>query len=248
MSKTTLIACDELEPLLRAQPAAVRVFDCSFDLADAAAGRRMFEAAHIPGAAYVHLDDDLSGAKTGSNGRHPLPPIERLLGRLALLGVGDDTQVIAYDRSGGMYAARLWWLLRWTGHAAVAVLDGGLQAWQAAGLALESGEADTPEPQRLSHRPSLVNLVGIDAVRANLVNGERIVVDARAADRFRGENETLDAIGGHIPGARNRPFKSNLDAEGRFKPAAQLRVEFDAVTAGFGVGQVIHQCGSGVTA
>ena len=243
----TLISPDELDTeLTSATPP--RVFDCSFELADPDAGRRAYEAGHIPGAAYLHLDQVLSGEKTGSNGRHPLPPLDGFLARMAALGVADDSQVVACDNAGGMYAARLWWMLRWAGHADVAVLDGGIAAWRADGHPL-STEAPAPVPAgRLNRRPSLVTTLDYDDIRANLRQPGKLVLDARAPDRFRGENETLDKVGGHIPGARNRLFKDNLGADGRFKPADQLRREFDAVTGGRPATEIVAQCGSGVTA
>ena len=196
----------------------------------------------------MHLDRTLSGAKTGRNGRHPLPGQEDFVQAMAALGLDNDTQVVAYDNAGGMYAARLWWMLRWVGHAAVAVLDGGLAAWKAAGQPLQTGATAPRARGDFSLRPALVSCVDYDAVKANIDSRERLVVDARAPDRFRGENETLDAIGGHIPGARNRLFRDNLAADGRFKPAAQLRQEFDAITGGRPASELINQCGSGVTA
>ncbi len=247
---TTLVSAEQLAAALRAPKPPV-VFDCSFDLADTQAGRRAHDAGHVPGAHYLHLDADLSGSKTGLNGRHPLPERAAFVARMAALGLHDDTPVVAYDNAGGMYAARLWWMLRWAGHRSVAVLDGGLAAWKAAGGALETAPTPTPAPGRLSLREPRVALVLLDEMRG-LVNptGQptRLVVDARAPDRFRGENETLDPIGGHIPGARNRLFRDNLGADGRFKPAADLRQAFDAVTGGRPAAEQVHHCGSGVTA
>jgi thiosulfate/3-mercaptopyruvate sulfurtransferase len=248
---TPLITAPALAAALTDSPARWLVCDCSFDLADTAAGTRAFTEAHIPGAAYLHLDDDLSGSKTGRNGRHPLPDRERFIARLAALGMDDQTTVVAYDRSAGMYAARLWWLLRWCGHEAVVVLDGGFAAWQAAGGSVESGSARARPAGSLQLKPSLVEVLDHAAVRANLSSAARLVIDARAADRFRGENETLDAVGGHIPGARNRPFRDNLQPNGRFKPAEQLKADFDTITGGKSAKSgdaLIHQCGSGVTA
>jgi thiosulfate/3-mercaptopyruvate sulfurtransferase len=244
MAYTTLIQPAELNAAL----ADVLVFDCSFDLADVSAGRRAYEAGHIPGAVYLHLDQDLSGAKTGLNGRHPLPTREALAQRLGAAGVGPGTQVVACDGQGGMYAARLWWMLRWLGHGAVAVLDGGLAAWRAAGLPLQTETPPPRAPAAFELRPSLVPSVDYAELRANVDTPRRLVVDARAPDRFRGENETLDPIGGRIPGARNRLFRDNLGADGRFKPAAQLKAEFDAVTGGRPAAELVMQCGSGVTA
>lgn len=254
MSHTTLIQAAELDGLLRTQPSRTLVFDCSFDLSNVAAGRAAHAAGHVPGALYLHLDDDLSGSKTGRNGRHPLPTREHFAERLAALGVNADSQVVVYDAGGGMYAARAWWMLRWVGHAAAAVLDGGLPAWKAAGLAIESTlPAARPRGKRgkrgnLVLQPARVAMVDREALRANIDTAELLVIDARAPDRFRGENETLDPIGGHIPGARNRLFRDNLGADGRFKPAAELRADFDAATGGRAASELVNSCGSGVTA
>ncbi|MDP1685984.1 sulfurtransferase [Hydrogenophaga sp.] len=243
----TLISPDELVAALKSGKPLL-VLDCSFELTDAQAGQRSYEGGHIPGARYVHLDEVLSAEKTGRNGRHPLPNRETFAATMAQVGLDADTQVVAYDNAGGMYAARLWWMLRWAGHAAVAVLDGGIAAWKAAGNALGH---DTPSalPQgSFRLKPSLVAMVSYDEVKANIDRQDRLVLDARAPDRFRGENETMDPIGGHIPGARNRLFKDNLGSDGRFKSPAQLREEFDAITACLPAAQLINQCGSGVTA
>ncbi|MCY1057620.1 sulfurtransferase [Nannocystis sp. SCPEA4] len=244
---TTLISADELAELLAAAPASVALFDCRFDLADTGAGEAAYAAGHIPGAQYLHLDRDLSGRKTGANGRHPLPSRDALAATLADRGLRQGQQVVAYDAQGGPYAARLWWLLRWLGHDAIAVLDGGLQAWQAAGQPLTS---DTPQPARGDFRVSapLESTVDAQAVLANLTARTRTVIDARAPDRYRGENETLDPVGGHIPGALNRFFKDNLTADGRFKTGHELREQFAALLAGTEPDRVILQCGSGVTA
>jgi len=248
MSYGTLISPQELHAL-RQSSSPVLVCDCTFDLADTGAGARGYAAGHIPGAVYVDLDRDLSGAKTGDNGRHPLPRREDVAALMARLGASDDTQVVAYDAVGGAMAARLWWLLRWAGHPASAVLDGGLAAWRAAGLALEQEPPASPRPGRFTLRPPLSATVEYDEVRANLhAQAPRLVVDARAADRFRGENETLDAVGGHIPGAVNRFFRDNLQPDGRFKSPSQLKAEFDALLGATPANRVISQCGSGVTA
>jgi thiosulfate/3-mercaptopyruvate sulfurtransferase len=247
MDLQPLISVDRLAALLAAGGSAL-VLDCSFELTDPQAGERAYASGHIPGARHVHLDRSLSAAKTGSNGRHPLPTRENFARTMAAMGAGDATQVVAYDNAGGMYAARLWWMLRWCGHRAAAVLDGGSAAWKAAGQPLSTTAPPVPRTGSFSLRDPLVRTVDYEAVKANIEGGRRLVIDARAPDRFRGENETLDAIGGHIPGAHNRLFRDNLDADGRFKPAAQLRQEFDAVIAGRAPHDVVSQCGSGVTA
>ncbi|RQS16178.1 sulfurtransferase [Burkholderia sp. Bp9002] len=244
---TTLISAANLAERLAAAPASVVVFDCRFDLADTGAGEAAYAAGHIPGAQYLHLDRDLSGRKTGTNGRHPLPSRDALVATLADRGLRQGQQAIAYDAQGGAYAARLWWLLRWLGHDSIAVLDGGLQAWEAAGQPLT---IETRHPARGDFRAQapLESTVDAQAVLANLTARTRTVIDARAADRYRGENETIDPVGGHIPGALNRFFKDNLGADGRFKTGHELRETFSTLLAGTEPNRVILQCGSGVTA
>ncbi|MBT9502818.1 MAG: sulfurtransferase [Burkholderiaceae bacterium] len=241
-----LINVAQLQGLLAAGTPLL-IIDASFDLADPAAGERAYAAGHLPGAHYAHLDRDLSGAKTGRNGRHPLPTRESFAATAARLGITPDTQVVAYDAQGGMYAARLWWMLRWIGHRAAAVLDGGLSAWTAAGGTMSQTLPATPDagaayPLGESLAPSLDG----DALLARL--GRVRLIDARAGERFRGEVEPLDKLAGHIPGASNRFFKDNLQADGRFKPAAALREDFAALLGAHAPTEVVHQCGSGVTA
>jgi thiosulfate/3-mercaptopyruvate sulfurtransferase len=246
MRFTTLISVADLQAAIAAS-AKIRIIDCSFDLAAPQAGRAAYTQGHIPGAVYANLDADLSGPKTGTNGRHPLPARADFALALARLGVDNDTQIVAYDANAGIYAARLWWMARWAGHRDVAVLDGGLDAWKQAGLSLASGvQAGTLGS--FSLREPLVRTVDYAQVRANLESGADMVLDARAPDRFRGENETMDPVGGHIPGARNRFFKENLTAQGTFKPAAELRAAFAALAQGRDPATLVNQCGSGVTA
>lgn len=243
---TALITAAQLQALMAAgQP--LLIVDASFDLADTGAGEKAYAAGHLPGARYAHLDRDLSGAKTGRNGRHPLPTREAFAATAAGLGLRPGTQVVAYDGQGGMYAARLWWMLRWIGHGAAAVLDGGTAAWTAAGGALTQALPATPGaagayPLGDSLAPSLDG----DALLARL--GRVRLIDARAGERFRGEVEPLDRLAGHIPGASNRFFKDNLQADGRFKPAAELREAFAVLLGARAPAEVVHQCGSGVTA
>lgn len=242
---TTLISADELLAL-RAGSTPPVVVDCGFDLVDTEAGERAWRESHVAGSFYLHLDRDLSGTKTGRNGRHPLPERSTFAATLGRLGITPATQVIALDRQGGPYASRLWWMLRWMGHEAVAVLDGGLDAWRAAG-----GEIDDRAPLArpappYPERTPLAATTGSEALLAQL--GRVRLIDARAGERFRGEVEPLDKAAGHIPGALNRVFKDNLAADGRFKPAAQLRQEFAALLAPHAPHEVVHQCGSGVTA
>lgn len=223
------------------------VCDCRHDLADYEAGRRAYGQAHIPRARFLHLDEDLSGPKTGLSGRHPLPHPLTFGLRLGALGIDNKKQVVAYDASGGCYAARLWWMLRWVGHARVAVLDGGWQAWTDAGQETTSTK---PLVQATTYtlRPRPELAVDAAFVAAHLQDQEVCVVDARSADRFRGENETLDPVAGHIPGAANRFFRLNLEADGRFKAARALREDFAQVIGPRDPSAVVHQCGSGVTA
>ena len=245
----TLITAPELLASMAGATPPV-VLDCGFELSDTAAGERAWRAGHLPGALYVHLERDLAGdphdAAGRFRGRHPLPEREALAQRLGLLGITPATPVVCYDAQGGMYAARAWWLLRWMGHAEVAVLDGGVAAWRAAGGAWTSDSvAPRPAPPYPATAPALPT-IDADALQARL--GRVRLIDARGAERFRGEVEPLDRAAGHIPGARNRPFKDNLAADGRFKNADALRTEWAPLLAGEEASQVVQQCGSGVTA
>jgi thiosulfate/3-mercaptopyruvate sulfurtransferase len=225
------------------------IADCRHDLVNLDAGRQGYALGHLPNAVFADIETELSGAKRGPDGvfrgRHPLPERDAFIETLRAWGVNDNTQVVAYDAHGGMFAARLWWLLRWVGHPAVAVLDGGMAAWQAQGLPL-TAEVRAKARGSITARPSLVATAGVDEVLENIGSARRTVVDARAADRFRGENETIDPVGGHIPGAKNRFFKDNLQNDGRFKDAQQLQADFAAIVKD--PARAIMQCGSGVTA
>lgn len=246
---TPLISAPELLALLGRGEAWPVVLDCSFDLADSQAGEKAHAQGHLPGARYAHLDRDLSGPKTArgaiDGGRHPLPTREAFAATLTAWGIGPDTPVVAYDTQGGPYAARAWWLLRWLGHTNVSVLDGGLAAWQAAGGPIDS-ELHRTEPAAVPYPLRAPAMPTVSAERLLAAPAASMVIDARAPERFRGEIEPLDAQAGHIPGARNRFFKNNLAADGRFLPADDLRKVF----AAFGVpaDRIVHQCGSGVTA
>jgi len=232
--------------LLAAHP-EWRVFDCRHDLKNTGYGRDAYARGHIPGALFLHLDDDLSGPADGRNGRHPLPAVEAFARRMSACGVDASTQVVAYDNEGGIFASRLWWMLRWLGHDRVAVLDGGLAGWRRSKRALEE-RVPTVEPKTFVPRPRDLT-VGADAVLANLQSDRMLLLDARSPERFRGENETLDPVGGHIPGALNRFYFDNLDDDGCFfKPADELRTEFSTLLGGRSPAQVVQQCGSGVTA
>ncbi len=242
-----LIDAAGLQAALARQPAPL-LLDLRFDLAQPEAGRAAYAAGHLPGAHYLHLDE-CCGPKVDAegrfHGRHPLPTREAFAERLAALGWTHGRGVVVYDASGGMFAARVWWMLHWLGDAAVQVLDGGLPAWQAAGLPL-STEVPTPEPaEPPAHLPPS-RVATVDAASLARQLGRVRLLDARAPERFRGEVEPLDRQAGHIPGALNRPFALNLAADARFKPAAALRAEWAPLLAGHA--ETVHQCGSGVTA
>lgn len=246
---TPLIGAEALRRRL-ADGAATVLVETSFDLTDPAAGERSHAAGHLPGAHYLHLDRDLADhappADGRFRGRHPLPTRRAFALTLGRLGVTPGGAVVIYDRQGGVYAARAWWMLRWMGHRDVAVLDGGVAAWQAAGGALDDAvpvaAPTTPYPFDEPDMPT------IEAAPLGAALGRVRLLDARAPERFRGEVEPLDPVAGHIPGALNRPFKDNLDAQGRFLAPAVLRAAFEPLLAGRPPGEVVHQCGSGVTA
>ena len=245
----TLIAPATLRALLDAGDAPVLV-DTGFDLADPTAGETAFAAGHLPGALYLHLDRDLCGAKYSADGafrgRHPLPERAAFAATLGRVGITPASRVVAYDAQGGMYAARLWWMLRWMGHADAAVLDGGRMAWLAAGGRVEAG---TPVPGAAPPYPDRApQMASVDASTLARELGRVALIDARAAERFRGDVEPLDRAAGHIPGALNRFFKTNLDDAGRFRPRTALRADFDALLGQRPATAVVHQCGSGVTA
>jgi thiosulfate/3-mercaptopyruvate sulfurtransferase len=242
----TLVDAASLVALLADPGRAPVVVDTRFDLADTEIGERQYREGHLPGSHYLHLDRDLCSAKTGRNGRHPLPERAAFARTIGALGIAPETQVVVLDAHGGVYAARLWWMLRWLGHADVAILDGGLAAWQRAGGALTDVATPLPSGPPYPERPSLAPTIDAHGVTARAPL--RAVLDARSGERFRGEVEPIDAVAGHIPGALNRFHRANLDERGAFKPVGQLRDEFAALLAGRSPGDVIHSCGSGVTA
>src|SRR5882724_449292 len=223
------------------------ILDCRHDLTAPGRGRSEYAASHIPGARFLHLDEDLSGRKTGRNGRHPLPDPDTLMEKLGRAGVDSRKQIVAYDAQGGMVAARLWWLLRWLGHLPVAVLDGGWNQWLAEDRP-QTAEVPRPNPTRFAGRAWDHFWVGADFVREYLGDETTGLIDARAPDRFRGQNETIDPVGGRIPGARNRYYRDNLDASGRFKSPEALAREFGAVLGADDPQEVVSYCGSGVSA
>ena len=224
-----------------------RIFDCRHDLRDTAYGEKAYAKGHIPGALFQHLDRDMSGTKTGSNGRHPLPDVAAFAVRMAACGVGANTQVVAYDNEGGIFASRLWWMLSWLGHDKVAVLDGGLAGWKRAKQGLDDVVPSYPAAGFVPRERG--GLVDAEYVLSRLNSVGMLLLDARSEERFAGENETLDPVGGHIPGAVNRFYFDNLDDAGvYFKSGAELRAEFDALLSGCSPAAVVQQCGSGVTA
>jgi thiosulfate/3-mercaptopyruvate sulfurtransferase len=247
---TTLISVAQLQAL-QSTGTPLAVFDCTFDLMNPPAGHTQYVAQHIAGAQHADLDQHLAthDAKLRVNGgRHPLPQRDVFAAWLQSAGVNQDTQVVVYDRNGMNYCGRLWWMLKWCGHEAVAVLDGGFQAWVTAGGALASGETLARTPGNFVLREPLVTLVHTPTVAQHLNDGTQTLIDARGAPRYRGEVEPLDPVAGHIPGALNRPFNTNLNADGFFKSADELRAEFDALLGHAKPETVVHHCGSGVSA
>ncbi|MFL6708652.1 MAG: sulfurtransferase [Massilia sp.] len=245
---TTLISAPELAA--RLNDATILIVDCRHDLMDLAAGRAAYDAGHLPGAVFADMETELAGPRRDAagffRGRHPLPSPEQFIALLRRWGVNDNTQVVAYDAHGGMYAARLWWMLRWVGHEAVAVLNGGLAAWAAAGQSLTTALPAARPAGNISLGTPLVSTVDAAGVLANIDRAVFTVVDARSPDRYRGENEVVDPVGGHIPGAKNRFFKDNLAADGRFKSPVELQADWAAL--GIDPARAVMQCGSGVTA
>jgi thiosulfate/3-mercaptopyruvate sulfurtransferase len=251
MTFMTLIDASSLRELV-GKP-GLAVIDCRCSLMNPEGGRRAYLAGHIPGARYADLNKDLSAPIRPDSGRHPLPAPQDLVATLNRFGIGNATQVIAYDDAGGSFAARLWWLLRWLGHRSVAVLDGGLKAWTAAGGALEAGPED-PLPEETQARtrfigtPDSTAVIDTAGIAALLSDPKHLLVDARAAERYSGSVEPIDAVAGHIAGAVNHPFSSNLGIDGRFLPALQLRQLWEALLTGRMPAKVAAMCGSGVTA
>lgn len=242
---TTIAGVDEVFAHLNDR--AWIIVDCRHLLQDFEAGRRMYDAAHIPGAFFACAESDLAGPKTGSNGRHPLPDAERFAAFLRELGANDDTQIIAYDAGADMWAARFWYVCRYIGHDAVAVLDGGFAAWTGMGKPITTHVPVRPGNGTLKARPRAQLAVDANAVLQSLQTKTFSLVDARGPDRFNGQNETIDPVGGHIPGAINRPFRSNFTGPfGQFKRPEELREEFEAI--GIPPERIVHQCGSGVSA
>jgi len=250
MTFTTLISAAMLRDLM-GKP-EIAIIDCRFDLMNPDGGRRAYLEGHIPGARYADLNEDLSAPITATSGRHPLPTPSDFAGTLVRLGVGRATQVVAYDDSGGAFAARLWWMLRWVGHPAAAVLDGGIKAWVSEGGTLLSGE-ENPLPAakvgpHVSAQADAAAVIGTADLEQRLADPAFLLIDARAGERFAGTVEPIDTVGGHIKGAVNHPFSANLGTDGRFLPAQVLRQAWERRLAGRSPTQVAAMCGSGVTA
>jgi len=242
---TTLIDANTLSEHLSSDD--LTLFDCRFDLGNVSWGETEYSRAHLPGALYLHLDRDLSSPITESSGRHPLPDPERFAARLAECGASPDRQIVAYDQGNAAYAARLWWLARWIGLRNVAVLDGGIAAWRAAGLPLDTA-VRTPQPRALAVSLAENAWVSSETVDELRLRPGNLLIDARGAERFAGRNETIDGQAGHVPGARNLPFLENLGADGRFLPAEALRARFGTLLGSVAPTSLISMCGSGVTA
>ena len=245
MSFTTFVDTPTLAGHL--QDASLVVVDCRFKLDDPGWGAREYESSHIPGAVYVDLDCDLAGRKTGSNGRHPLPDPAAFSATLGRLGIARGTQVVAYDQDVGMYASRFWWMLRWLGHGEVAVLDGGFAKWIAENRPTRSGRESRP-PRTFVGAPREDMVAGADDVAALVGRAGWLLLDARAPERFRGENETIDKKAGHIPGAVNHFFKWNVDDRNTLRAAQDVRARFVETLGGVPPERVVCYCGSGVTA
>ena len=231
----------------RALDAGARFVDCRFDLADTARGEREWCQAHVPGAVYANLDQDLSNLRIAGRGRHPLPSAAEFSATLSRWGIGSDDHVIVYDEASSAMAARLWWLLRMAGHARIGVLDGGIAAWRAAGLPLNDL---MPRYVASDYRVSFNASTIVDSVQVDHLRGtaDGLLLDARTQPRFRGEQEPIDAVAGHIPGAICRPFQDNLESDGRFKSAEALRAAFAALLGPRAPGALVAMCGSGVSA
>jgi thiosulfate/3-mercaptopyruvate sulfurtransferase len=248
MSYTTLITAAQLAEL--AAQSQCCIVDCRFDLADTSRGENAYTQGRIPGSCYAHLDHDLSSPITSQTGRHPLPEIERLKQWLGRHGIRPNTQVVAYDDSGGNMAVRLWWLLRWLGHKKVALLDGGWQHWLSTGLPIETDKPKSPPSAEFEGDVEPGQVITSDQLYMQLSTGSSrwLIMDARTRERFRGEAEPIDPVAGRIPGAINLPLQMNLAADGTFKSATELKKLYTRALNGRPPSNVVVMCGSGVTA
>ena len=244
--ESPLVSAEELSGLV-AEGSAL-IFDCRFDLKHPGQGFQSYLSAHLPGAHYANLDDNLSGRVTRRSGRHPVPFPRSFASFLARSGFTPKSKVVAYDAHGGAFASRLWWLMKYFGLGCTAVLDGGIGAWMKAGYPMDSGEVSVERQSMPELRPHPGFTLNSQGVANAFENGEIRLVDARAKDRFEGENETIDPVAGHVPGAINRPFQANLTDLGRFRESTQLRNEFRKLMGKMPPERVVHMCGSGVTA
>lgn len=245
MTHTTLVSTVELATHL--DDPDWRIIDCRFDLVHPEAGEAAYHEGHIPTALYAHLDHDLSGPITATSGRHPLPDPERLVATFGTWGIGANTQVVCYDAQTNAYAARLWWLLRWLGHPQVAVLDGGLEQWEEEGRPLNAPTAYVV-PTEFRGKPDSGMLIRTADLEAHLNSAEYRLIDVRGPERYRGEKEPIDSRAGHIPGALNLPYQSNLDSCDCFLPPEALKKMYQRVIGDSSPGKCIFMCGSGVTA
>jgi thiosulfate/3-mercaptopyruvate sulfurtransferase len=247
MSFTTTISASELAIHLN-DPTWV-IVDSRFKLAIPEQGRALYEAAHIPGAVYAHLDNDLSGPATqGVTGRHPLPSVEHITDVFSSLGVDSKVQVVSYDDMGGaLAAARVWWLLRWLGHDSAAVLDGGWQTWVDKKYPMNHG-VETRPPRKFMPSPHSESVVTTQQVERLRIDPHYRLLDARSADRFRGENETIDPVAGHIPGAVSASYAGNLHPDGTFRSDNSLAIRYKRLIGNVPIDRVVCYCGSGVTA
>jgi thiosulfate/3-mercaptopyruvate sulfurtransferase len=242
---TTLISTDVLAEHL--VDSSWLIVDCRYNLNDEIWGRAQYEAAHIPGAVFVDVAHDLAGRRTGTNGRHPLPAIEDMAATFGRLGIADDVQVIAYDQEAGAFASRLWWMLRYLGHDAVAVLDGGFAKWTREGRPVRSG-VETRRPERFTPRLREEMRVTVDETLEHLGDPSVLLIDARSPDRYAGKPDPLDTVYGHIPGARNRYYRHNVSEAGTMRSGRELRTDFEEILTGNPPSQAVMYCGSGITA
>ena len=242
---TTLISSDVLAEHL-VDPSWL-IADCRYNLTDETWGRSQYETAHVPGAVFVDVAHDLAGQRTGTNGRHPLPAVEDMAATFGRLGIADDTQVVAYDQEAGAFASRFWWMLRYLGHDAVAVLDGGFAKWTREGRPVRGG-VETRPPASFTQRLRKQMRVTVDETFAHLGDPSVVLIDARSPDRYAGNPDPLDQVPGHIPGARNRFYRHNISDAGTMRPASELRADYEGVLEGRPPSDVVMYCGSGVTA
>lgn len=246
MNYNTLISVSHLSPFL--QHPQWRIIDCRFSLADVDIGASAYRYGHIPGACYADLNKDLSAGVTEMTGRHPLPDFSQLARKLATWGVSNQTQVVAYDDAGGVFASRLWWLLRTMGHDRVAVLDGGIGQWQQQGLPLTTHLPGSVKKQAFRLYLNDNAWLTVAQLETALAKKQICLLDARSPERYRGEQEPIDPVAGHIPHALNRNYQLNLDRQGQFLSASQLLSQFRQLIGSTDPRQVVHYCGSGVTA